>query len=258
MNNVPIALLCTLGLFAAILLLLNMGWRMGVRRAARLGDNSIAGMGAIDGAVFGLLGLLLAFTFSDAASRFDGRRQLIVEEANDIGTAYLRLDLLPASTQPALRESFRDYVDSRLSVYKKLPDIAAARQELVHVAQLQDEIWTQAVTACRAADSTAPTMLLLPAINQMIDIATTRTVAAESHPPLVVFAMLITLTLVGASLAGYGMAAGKYRDWVHMLGFAIVMSASVYVIIDFEFPRLGLIRVDAFDHLLVDLRESMK
>ena len=83
-----------------------------------------AGAGVVDGAVFGLLGLLVAFTFSGAATRFDARRQLVVEEANAIGAAYLRLDVLPAAAQPALRARFREYLDSRLAAYRAVPDMA--------------------------------------------------------------------------------------------------------------------------------------
>src|SRR6266550_5246439 len=146
-NYVPIAILCILGLLGGILLMMEIGRRIGVRRLAQHGDNSIAGLAAIEGAVFAVLGLMLAFTFSGAASRFDARRQLVVEEANDIGTAWLRLDLLPASAQPALRELFRQYLDSRLETYRKLPDLAAAKTELAHSLKLQGEIWTNAVAA---------------------------------------------------------------------------------------------------------------
>jgi hypothetical protein len=81
--------------------------------------------------IFGLMGLLIAFTFSGAASRFDSRRRLVVEETNAIGTAYLRIDLSPISAPPVLRENFRRYVDARLEVYGKLPDIRAAKEERV-------------------------------------------------------------------------------------------------------------------------------
>lgn len=77
--------------------------------------------------------------------RFDGRRALIIEEANAIGTAYLRLDLAPLNAQPALRESFRRYVDSRLEAYRKLPDMEAAKTTLARSAWLRGEIWNQAV-----------------------------------------------------------------------------------------------------------------
>jgi hypothetical protein len=222
-------------------------------------EGARAGTGAVDGAVFALLGLLIAFTFSGAVSRFDQRRDLIVEETNDIGTAYLRLDLLPASAQPALRDLFRRYVDSRLETYRKIPDLEAVKAELARSVALQGEIWNQAVAAGRL-ESAPPsaTMLLLPALNQMIDITTTRTMAAQMHPPKVIFAMLFGLALAGALLAGYGMAGGKSRNWLHMIGFAAIIAIAIYVILDIEFPRLGLIRVDAFDQALVDLRASMK
>jgi hypothetical protein len=101
-------------------------------------------------------------------------------------------------------------------------------------------------------------MLLLPALNQMIDITTTRTMALQLHPPLIIFGMLFLVALASALLAGYSMAGGKDRKWIHVIGFALVIAITVYVILDIEFPRFGLIRVDAFDQALVDLLQSMK
>jgi hypothetical protein len=88
--------------------------------------------------------------------------------------------------------------------------------------------------------------------------ATTRTVAAETHPPAIVFVMLLVLVMASSFLAGEAMATGKYHGWLHMLCFAAVMTVAVYVILDFEFPRLGIIRIDKFDRVLVDVRASMK
>lgn len=246
------------GLFLGMVLLLEVGRRIGVERLARDPDSARVGLGAIEGAIFGLMGLLIAFTFSGAASRFDTRRQLIVEETNAIGTAYLRLDLLPVGVQPALRDRFREYVDKRLAAYRALPNIQAARARLEEANALQREIWRQAVAGCQTTDSPAPTMLLLPALNQMIDITTTRTMAAEMHPPMVVFGMLAVLALLSSLLAGYGMASGRTRSWIHMIGFAAIMAITTYVILDIEYPRLGLIRVDLFDQALVDLQQGMK
>jgi hypothetical protein len=139
-----------------------------------------------------------------------------------------------------------------------LPDVAAARAELARRAELQNGSWTRAVVAARAADAPAAMMLLLPAINQMIDITTTRTVAAETHPPAIVFVMLLVLVMASSFLAGDAMATGEYHCWLHMLCFAAVMTVAVYVILDFEFPRLGIIRIDKFDRVLFDVRASMK
>ena len=105
--------LFALGLFLGMLILLEVGRRIGIRRLEKDPEGAEAGVGTVEGAVFALLGLLIAFTFSGAASRFDTRRQLIIEETNDIGTAYLRLDLLSTEAQPGLREKFRQYVDTR-------------------------------------------------------------------------------------------------------------------------------------------------
>jgi hypothetical protein len=100
-------------------------------------------------------------------------------------------------------------------------------------------------------------MLLLPALNAMIDVTTTRAMATQNHPPLVVFLLLGGLSLIGALLVGYGMSDNKDRSWLHTIAFAAIMSLAVYVIVDLEFPRLGLIRVDAADQVLIDLRKSM-
>ena len=252
-----VASLLVLLLFVSMLVLLEVGRRIGMRRLAIDAEGARAGLGSVDGAVFALLGLMIAFTFSGAASRLDIRRQLIVQEANAIGTAYLRLDLLPSSAQPGLREEFRRYVDARLAIYSKLPDIAAAKAELARSTTLQNEIWAQAVGASREAGPQA-TMLLLPALNEMIDITTTRTVAFYTHPPVIIFAMLAILALACSLLAGYGMAGGKLRSWAHMLGFSAILTLTFYVILDLEFPRIGLIRIDALDQLLVNVRASMK
>src|SRR6266487_5026057 len=104
MSHAVKVFLFTFGLFVGMLLFLELGRRIGIRRRQEDSGTTGEGVGAVDGAVFALLGLLIAFTFSGAASRFDTRRQLIIEETNDIGTAYLRLDLLPAEAQPGLRE----------------------------------------------------------------------------------------------------------------------------------------------------------
>ncbi len=243
-------------LFAGMLLLQEAGRRLGVRRLAKDPEGARAGLGAVEGAIFGLMGLMVAFTFSGAAARFDTRRHLIVEEANAIGTAYLRLDLLPAEAQPKLRELFRRYLDARLEAYERLPDLAAARETLARSIALQDEIWSGSVEAGRGAPQA--TMLLLPALNAMIDITTTRTVALQTHPPLVIFAMMGLLALVCSLLAGYAMAGGKSRSLFHSFGFALVLTLTVYVILDLEFPRIGLIRIDAADKVLRDARQSMR
>jgi len=186
------------------------------------------------------------------------RRNQIVEEANAIGTAYLRLDVLPAVAQPPLREAFRRYVDARLAAYRKLPDVEAAKRELTTANALQEEIWKEALAAVRGDAAPYAPMVLLPALNAMFDIATTRTMTTQLHTPLSIFVIMFVLALMGGLLSGYGMAAGKSGSWLHMICFVIVVVATVSAILDLEFPRLGWARIEAFDQGLVDLRVKMQ
>ena len=255
MNFESNALLVAFGLFAAILLAQDVGRRLGRRSLAQSEQGDGSGTGVIDGAVFALLGLLIAFTFSGAAGRFDDRRKLIVEEVNAVGTAYLRLDLLPAASQPPMRDRFRRYLDARLAAYAALPDMAAAQRQLAVAGQVQSEIWASAIES--TAGLQPATMLLLPALNDMFDIATTRTVTATFHPPVVIFILLVVIALLGALLAGFAAAPARRRNWVHSMVFAATLAGAIYVILDIEYPRLGFIRVDRFDAPLIELRQSM-
>jgi len=246
--STPLTLIA--GLFIAMLAFVEIGRRIGFHR-------KFEGLGAVEGAVFGLMGLLIAFTFGSAAVRFETRRNLVVEEVNDIGTAYLRLDLLPPAAQPKLRDAFRRYVDSRLAFYRSLPDLDAADANLARMTKLQSEIWQASVTACGEIAPSASSMLLLPALNTMIDIATTRTAAFRAHQPTIVFGMLALTMLACSLLAGFDMGAGSGRSWLHIVCFAAVLTIAFYVIVDLEYPRVGFIRIDWMDQLLRDLRSSM-
>ena len=242
-----------LGLLVSLLGAAAAGRRLGLRHKAV----DLVGVGAVDGAVFALLGLLIAFTFSGAAVRFDRRRDLAIQEANATGTAYLRLDLLPPATQGALRDSFRRYVDARIAIYRAIPDMRAVHEADQRARSLQAEIWKQAVTACQESPGGRPDQLVLPAMNEMIDITTTRTVAAQTHPPAIIYLMLVGLALVAALLAGYGMTGNAPASRFHAVAFALVLMCTVYVILEMEFPRWGLVRIDAVDQLLVDVRNSL-
>lgn len=253
-----VSTLLALGLLCGMLLFLEAGRRIGARHPIIAEEGGAAGIGALEGSIFALLGLLIAFTYSGALARFDTRRQLDVEEANDIGTAYLRLDMLPADAQAEMRKMFRQYVEARLEVYRQLPDAEAAKKQMTNVMTLQGEIWNRVVTASKKADTPAAAMLLLPALNAMIDITTTQLMAAELHPPPIVFAMLYIMSLVTSLLAGYDMARAKDRHWIHVLCFVMAIAFAFFVVLDLEYPRLGISRIEAFSQPLLDLLATMK
>jgi hypothetical protein len=242
-----------------MLLLMEFGRRAGARRLARDPQKGLAGLDVTAGAAFLLFGLLVGFTFSAATSRLEARRQLAVAEANDIGTAFLRLDLLPSESQPALRDLFRRYVDARLAAYGKLPDVAAARQELERSRGLQAEIWSSAVAATRRPGAHPDAAkLVLPALNEMFDITTTRTAAASMHPPRIIYAVLLLTGLGCAFLAGVAGSEARHRGWTHMITAAVLMGVVVYVILGLEYPRSGVLPVPNFDYLLVEARDAMR
>ena len=250
--------LFSLFLFFGMLTLLEAGRRFGLMRRSRESEGERSNLGPVEGAVFALFGLLMAFTFSGAASRFNEKRMLIAEEANTIETAYLRLHMVPESA-PKIQDLFREYVDSRLKTYRLLPDMKAASLEMVNSKKLQEKIWTESVAATRVKSAhPAAAWVLLPALHSMIDIMTTRTSALQMHPPRIIFVLLFALGLICSLLAGYRMSAGKHRSWLHILGFTVITVIVVYVILDAEYPRAGLIQLETADQVLVDVRATMK
>jgi hypothetical protein len=246
----------TAALFVGMLALLAFGRWLGLRdRQPEAGTKE--SMGAIDGALLGLLSLVLAFTFSSAAERFDARRDLIIDETNAIVTAYLRLDLLPADAQPTLREDFKQYIDSRLAAYDALPNVEAAFRELDRAKLLQQQIWRDAMTALQSQPVAPPvTMLVVQGVNAMIDLGAKQIMTARKHPPFVIFAMLAVLSLVGAGVIGYATALTK-RWWLHAIAFSVLFCVTFFVILELEYPRLGYIQITDFDRDLRALRQSL-
>jgi uncharacterized membrane protein len=257
MNPALWAVALAIGLFVGMVAFLEAGYRAGRHSLGKRLALAHEGIGVIEAAVFALLGLLLGFSFSGGMSRLDARRQLIVREANAIGTAYLRLDLLPAANQPEMRRLFRDYLDRRL-VYEKPSNPEAAERELRRAQLLQQQIWSGAVTASRADPSQDVARLLLPALNEMIDVTTSRTIALNTHLPPLIFALLLCVALLSSLLAGYAMAKRQNRSWLHLLLYALVVALTVYALLDLEDPRSGLIRLDAAERALTELRDSIR
>jgi hypothetical protein len=243
-----------IGLITAMLVSIELGYRAGRRRRARSPESTRGLSSTVRASVFGLMTLLVAFTFAGAGVRFDNRRMLIAQEANAIEKAYLRLDLLPPESQAQLREDFREYIRGRLAVMRNLPNMQAVNTDLNQLSTLQRKIWEEAVDATRRSNSTAQ-KLVLEALNEMIDVATLQTVGVISHLPSLVVVLLVLTALLSSFLAG--MSVSGARDWLSRVIFAIVISSAIYVVLDYEYPRAGFIRVDVEDQLLVQTLERM-
>jgi hypothetical protein len=244
-------------LFVGMLGFEMLGQRIGARRIARGDVPSGQGNAAIEGSLFALLGLLVAFTISGGESRLNVRRDLTTREANAIGTAYLRLDLLPEEAQPILREEFRRYVDTRIDYFAHILDLKQARADDRRVHTLQDQIWKDAVAAAADAPDSRATLLVLPAINEMIDITTAHEAAILTHVPIALLALLILLSFGCSFFAGLGMAKQRRPSRVHMIAFAVTLAVTAYVILNLEFPRAGFVRMRMIDELLAQVRAGM-
>lgn len=244
------------GLALAFFLLLLLAMNIGKRLGQGGDERSRSGSAAVEASVFALLGLLIAFTFSGAAQRMAERRNILVQEVNAIGTAWLRIDMLAAPAQPALREAFRRYVDERISYYQHVTDLDARDAIAAKVSVLQKQIWQGSI---RAANDSVPPFAAsyINAVNEMFDVATTQSVAQKVHPPVMAYLFLGLLALVSAGLVGMNLAAANRSGWMHQVVYALVMTSALYIIIDFEFPRIGTIRIDQSDALLLSQRQAM-
>jgi hypothetical protein len=126
------------------------------------------------------------------------------------------------------------------------------------VAELQQEISSRAVPASRADPSQNIARPLLPALNEMIDIKTTRMIALRTHLPALIFALLTGVALLSGLRAGYAMAKPQSRSWLQMLLYAAVVTVTVYTVLDLKYPRSGFIHFDAADNALRQLRNSIR
>ena len=245
-------------LFLGMIAMQIAGHRYGLRRGADELFGSSEGTAAVEAALYALLGLFVAFTFSGASDRLENRRQLIVEESNAIGTAYLRLDLLPAAEQPRIRDEMRGYLASRLAFYDQLLDFRGALAERERADQIQQQIWSDALAAAARAPDTRATLLVLPSLNAMFDAASKRYAALRMHLPAAIFIQLLLIALVCGFFAGIGMSRRKRPSYLHMVMFAGVIAVTAYVILNLEYPRVGFGRLRALDVILREQLAAMR
>lgn len=249
--------LFAIALAIVMLVLMEAGRRVGTRHLTSDIAETRKGLAVVDGAIFSLLGLLVAFTFYGAAERFDARRRLVIDEGSAIGGAWSRLDMLDKDDRLALQDLFRQYLDARMGTYRRASEAAAAEASLAKSLKLQDEIWQRSLEACGKPLPFPAAPLLVPALGEMFHVAHARVAAARIHPPKIIFAALVALTLVSAFMVGHGMAGRKSRSWTHIIGFIITMVGVIYIIFQLEYPLLGFIRIESMDKVLVHLRQRM-
>ncbi len=229
-----------LGLLVALIVALEIGFRAGRWSASEPDAKAGAQVGAVQGAVLGLLGLLLGFSFSAAASRFMERQDLIVQEANAIGTAYLRADLIDDANAAGLRGALHAYTKHRIEESPKLRHGLSA-ESAAKIDQLQARIWAAARDGVNAKPIVA--LAVLDPVNQVIDLHTLRMAAGMKHLPYLVLWLLIACSALAVGVIGYGFGLNGKRRVPLTMPLAIVVCGALWITIDLDHPRAGLLRL---------------
>ncbi|ULQ51612.1 hypothetical protein [Flavihumibacter fluvii] len=243
-------------LLVCMIVAVSIGLRLGNRNKERDNEDDKTTSNLIGG-IFALNAFLLAFTFSMSAGRYEARRDILVLEANNIGTAILRADLYPDSMRNILMPLFREYVETRIAYYSITGDSALLNASVQKANGISGQIWQHCTAYFRQTGSMVPSNQLVPALNDMIDIVNTRQQQLYAMVPETIVMMLFVLTITSAFLAGYSNKKGR-MDWPVVVCFCILTAFVIFITLDLDRPRTGLIRLDTAENSMLELRQIFK
>jgi len=254
--NAPLDVLPLWALLVAtlvgILLAVEGGYRLGRSRGGRSEHEKEAPVGGMVAAELGLLAFLLAFTFGMAASRFEARRHVLLDETNAIGTAYLRAGLLPESHRVEVRRLLREYVDIRLAAVQEGSFEAGMRRSN----ELHARLWSEAVAVAEKDPRSVPTGLFLQAINEVIDLHAKRLMLAlRNRIPPTVWTVLLAVAVLSFGVMGYHEGLTETSRSPAVLAIVLTFAAVIWLIADLDRPQQGLLRVS--QQPMIELRNSM-
>ncbi len=235
--------LILLGLFLCMLLAMEFGFRSGNRKKVSAPE-AITQANSVLVSMLGLLALLLAFTFSAALQRYEDRSQTVVAEANAIGTTYLRASLLPGGMTDEVQATLRQYLDVRVREGRVDATESELHATLVSQAKLLEaQLWSQAVRAAKLDPSPVTSGLFIQSVNDLIDTSATRSAALNRHvPEFVLLVMFVTIVLMAAAL-GYASGTAGHRVTLAAFVLVVLVALFVYLILDLDSPRRGVIQV---------------
>jgi len=254
-TNGPIDALPLWALFIFILLVVllsvEFGYRLGKYRRNRREEEKEAPLGTMVGAELGLLAFILAFTFGLAAARFDTRRQVLLDEANAIGTTYLRAGMLPERGEE-VRRLLRDYVNARLEAIQpgKLAE-GIRRSE-----NIQQQVWTEAETVGNKNPNSIVVGLFVQSLNEMIDLHAKRLQAGlRNRIPGAIWLSLFAVAALSLATMGYHAGLSGTRRSLAIIAVAVTFSVVIELIADLDRPQEGVLRVS--QQALLDVQRSM-
>lgn len=250
-------------ILALVLLLLilwtcvELGRALGVRHLKQHSQQKLEVVTVAESAVFGLLALLVAFTFSGAYDRFESRKMHLVEEANVFDTAYNYIDLIPENMQPELRDNMRKYFEAYIQAFNDIPYMSQVKADLQTAQYYENKIWHLTVKSCDESTNKTLAQIYIPAFSNMFEKAHMGYYITQIHPPYIIFALLICLAALGAFLVGYTSAENIKKHPLHSICYVLLTAFTIYVIINIEFPRIGFINLGTFDNILLEVLKNM-
>jgi hypothetical protein len=244
-------------LLAVAILLLGMaeaGHHVGLRLYRAKDEVRRSLIGGVQGAVLGLLALLLGFTFAMAVNRYDTRRDLVVKEANTIGTSWLRAGLLPEAHRAPVKDLLRRYVDVRLKYEALSRDPHKLAEGLRISAELQNELWKHAEAV--ATTPTPITVTFITALNELIDTDAERIAAARNQIPTGVWVLLVIVAGFGCFTTSYGSGAHGARSLFTNISLPLMITIVITLVFDLTHARQGVIGIS--QQPLIDLQTSIQ
>jgi len=235
-----------------VLLAVEGGYRLGRFRRERSDQEKEAPVGTMVGATLGLLALLLAFTFGVAMTRYDARRQALLDEVNAIGTAYLRADLLAEPHRTEVRKLLREYVDIRLEADQSGNFEPAIRRSV----EQHNLLWAQAAVIGEKNPGSIVVGLFIRSLNDMIDLHSKRVQAAlRSRIPGTIWVALYTVAILALGAMGYHEGLSGTSRSLAILAVAFAFSTALWLVTDLDRPRAGSLRIS--QQAMIELRNSM-
>lgn len=240
-------------LFLGLLVAIELGFRLGDRIAESASDSARAQVNTIQASLLGVLALLLGFTFSLALQRYDARSAAVVTESNAIGTAILRADLLPEPYRDQARDALSSYLDLRIQAASISLDRVDERDEILdRTAALQNRLWQIGSNASLEYPNPVQTGLFVQALNDLIDTYGSRNAALDRHVPEIVLFLLFGTFALTACLVGFSSGISGNRASFPTYILVVLITFLVFIIIDLDRPRRGLIEVS--QKSLIELR----
>ena len=235
-----------------MLLLAEIGWRVGNHIAQKEAAEKITTHDTYQGALFGVMALLIAFNFSGSVSHFDARRDLNEQESIAVSKVGKMIKALPSDETKDIGVTYQHYVDVRVNLFKKPVKLEQLEAHLSELGDLSEKMLSDKGKIVRDTRGSSPEVIdlvsrLSVAVDSMVSIHERQLIASKRHPPAILFAATFLLCFITSFVAGYTLGMKMKRDWILTTLFAVVTTGVIFMMLNLEFPAVGMIDFDSFE-----------